>query len=402
MSVPEVVVASAVRLPIGRFRGALKDVHTIELGATVARAALGRAGIAPSDVDEIVVSETYRGDLPGCSARPIGLKAGLPIETPGLTLNMHCGTGLRAIVHAAQTIRVGDAGVVLVVAVESMSRAAFLMRGVRNGFPLGHAVLVDQLVQKGDPAKDPAIDPTARLSMGETAERLAEKYRISRQEQDEYAVRSQACAARALSERRFADQIVPIPVPSGKGTVLFEVDEHPRPGARLEDLATLRPVFKSDGTVTAGNSSGMNDGAAALVLMSSERAKALGVQPLGRVLGHASVGVPPDEMGLGPVPATRKLLARHGMQLSDFRVIELNEAFAAQVLACFAEYPELRERLDVINVNGSGISLGHPIGATGGILAVKALHELRRIGGGAGLLTMCIGGGQGIAVAVEV
>jgi acetyl-CoA C-acetyltransferase len=175
-----VVVTSAVRLPIGRFRGALKETHTIELGATVARAAIARAGIAPSDVEEIVVSETYRGDLPGCSARPIGLKAGLPIETPGLNLNMHCGTGLRALVHAAQEIRVGDADVILVVAVESMSRAAFLMRGVRSGFPLGHAVLVDQLVQKGDPAKDPAIDPTARLSIGETAERLAEKYSISR------------------------------------------------------------------------------------------------------------------------------------------------------------------------------------------------------------------------------
>ena len=210
MTAPDILIVSAVRLPIGRFRGALKDIPTIELGATAARSAIERAGIVSSDVDEIVVSETYRGDLPGCSARPIGLKAGLPIETPGVNLNMHCGTGLRAVVHAAQAIRLGDADVVLVVAVESMSRAAFLMRGLRNGVPLGHAVLVDQLVQKGDPAKDVAVDPTARLSMGETAERLAEKYGISRLAQDEYAVRSQASAARALDEKRFADQIVPI------------------------------------------------------------------------------------------------------------------------------------------------------------------------------------------------
>jgi acetyl-CoA C-acetyltransferase len=299
-------------------------------------------------------------------------------------------------------IRSGDAGVVLVVAVESMSRAAFFVRGVRGGFPLGHAVLVDQLVQKGDPAKDPSIDPTARLSMGETAEWLAEKHGISRQQQDELAVRSQQSAGRALAEGRFASQLVPIAVTNGKTTTMFDADEHPRPGTTVGDLARLRPVFKPDGTVTAGNSSGMNDGAAALVVMSAERARALGKDPIARFLGHAEVGVPPDEMGIGPVPATKKLLQRTGLQLTDFRVIELNEAFAAQVLACFAQYPELGRQIDRINVNGSGISLGHPIGATGGILAVKAIHELRRIGGGPALLTMCIGGGQGIAVAVDV
>jgi acetyl-CoA C-acetyltransferase len=398
----DVVVVSAVRSPVGRFRGALKDVHTIDLGAAVAKAALDRAHISGDDVDDIVVSETYRGDLPGCSARPIGLKSGLPIHVPGVNLNMHCGTGLRALVHAAQMIRSGDAGVVLVVAIESMSRAAFFVRGVRNGFPLGHAVLVDQLVQKGDPAKDPSIDPTARLSMGETAEWLAEKYHISRERQDAFAVRSQQNAGRALAEGRFASQLVPIPVASGKTTAMFAVDEHPRPATTVEDLARLRPVFKADGTVTAGNSSGMNDGAAALVVMSAERARALGRDPIARFLGHAEVGVPPDEMGLGPVPATKKLLERTRLQLADFRIIELNEAFAAQVLACFAEYPELGCHLERTNVNGSGISLGHPIGATGGILAVKAIHELRRIGGGPALLTMCVGGGQGIAVAVEV
>jgi acetyl-CoA C-acetyltransferase len=397
----EVVIASAVRLAIGRFRGSLRDVHTIELGATVARAALERAGIDGSAIDEVVMSETYRGDLPGCSARPVSLRAGVPIAVPGLNLNMHCGTGLRAIALAGQMIRAGDAHTVLVVAMESMSRAAFLLRGARNGFPLGHTVLVDQLVQKGDPAKDPSIDPTAALSMGETAEELAARYAISRQRQDDYALESQRRAGRALDENRFATQLVPIEVPDGRGRRTFCRDEHPRPDTTLEALARLRPVFKASGTVTAGNSSGMNDGAAALVLLSGARAREIGCEGLGRLRGHACAGVPPEIMGIGPVPATRALLDRTGLRLDDFRVIELNEAFAAQVLACFDEYPELGARAADVNPNGSGISLGHPIGATGAILAVKGLHELRRIGGGLALLTMCIGGGQGIAVAIE-
>jgi acetyl-CoA C-acetyltransferase len=398
-----VVFASAVRLPIGRFRGALKDVHSGTLGEAVAREALARAGIDGAAVDEVVVSETYRGDLPGCSARPVGLRAGVPLEVPGFNLNMHCGTGLKALVLAGQMIRCGDAHTVLVVGMESMSRAAFFLRGARAGFPLGHATLVDQLVQKGDPARDPAVDPTAGLSMGETAEELAERYKITRRRQDEYALLSQQRAGRAVAERRFAEQIVSLEVPSGKKTtVRFEVDEHPRPDTTLEALEKLPPVFKPAGTVTAGNSSGMNDGAAALVLMSAERARELGREPLGRLRRHAAVGVPPEVMGLGPVPATRKLLERSGRQIGDFRTIELNEAFAAQVLACFDEYPELGRLLDRINPNGSGISLGHPIGATGAILAVKILYELQRSGGGLGLITMCIGGGQGIAVEVEV
>ncbi len=398
----QVVITSAVRLPIGRFLGSLKEVHTGEMGATVAKAALDRSGIEGSCVDEVVTSETYRGDLPGCSARPIGLKAGVPLEVPGFNLNMHCGTGLKAVVLASQMIRCGDADVVLVITVESMSRAAFFLRNARAGFRLGHATVVDQLVQKGDPARDPRLDPTAKFSMGETAENLAEKYSISRERQDEYALRSQQRAAEAMREDRFASQLVPIEVPRGRNeTALFDEDEHPRPDATIEALARLRPIFRDGGTVTAGNSSGMNDGAAALVLMSEERARGLGAERLGRLVGHASAGVAPEHMGLGPVPATRKFLRRIERGLDDFAVIELNEAFAAQVLACFEEYPELGQKLDRINVNGSGISLGHPIGATGGILAVKALHELRRIGGGLGLLTMCIGGGQGIAVAVE-
>jgi acetyl-CoA C-acetyltransferase len=397
----DVVIASAVRLPIGRFRGALRDVHTIELGATVARAALERAGIAGDAVDEVVMSETYRGDLPGCSGRPVALRAGVPIPVPAANLNMHCGSGLKAIVHASQIIRAGDAHTVLVIAMESMSRAAFFLRGARGGFPLGHAILVDQLVQKGDPAKDPSIDPTAALSMGETAEALARHYGISRERQDEYALESQQRAGRAWADNRFSTQIVSIEVPDGRATRTFCRDEHPRPDTTLDALRRLRPAFRPDGTVTAGNSSGMNDGAAALVLMSKARAGELNCQPLARLRGHAAAGVAPEMMGLGPVPATRKLLERTGLQLSDFRVIELNEAFAAQVLACFDEYPELAARRDDINANGSGISLGHPIGATGAILAVKAIHELRRLGGGLGLLTMCIGGGQGIAVAIE-
>ena len=398
----EVVVVSAVRSAIGRFRGALKDVHPADLGSTVARAALERAHLDGPEVDEVVMAETYRADLPGCSARPVALRAGIPVEVPGANLNMHCGTGLKAIVAGGQMIRSGDADCVLVVAMESMSRAAFLLRGARSGFPLGHATIVDQLVQKGDPAKDPAVDPTAALSMGETAELLAERYVISREEQDQYACGAQARAAAALREHRFAEQIVPIKVPvRGQAPAEFKVDEHPRPDTSIESLARLKPVFRAGGTVTAGNSSGMNDGAAALVLMSVTRARERGLAPLARLDGQASAGVPPEVMGLGPVPATRKLLQRTGRRLQDFATIELNEAFAAQVLACFREYPELAERGPVINVNGSGIALGHPIGATGAILAVKAVHELRRLGGGLGLLTMCIGGGQGIAVSIE-
>ena len=398
----DVVIVSAVRTAIGRFRGSLKDVHSADLGSLVARAALDRAGLAGEEVDEVVMSETYRGDLPGCSARPVALRAGVPIDVPGLNLNMHCGTGLAGIVQGGRAIRTGDAECVLLVAMESMSRAAFLVRGMRGGYPLGHATLVDQLVQKGDPAKDPAVDPTAALSMGETAEELATRHGITRAEQDAYAFASQQRAGHALREGRFRSQVVPVPVPGGKqGPTPFATDEHPRPDTTLEALGRLRPVFRPDGTVTAGNSSGMNDGAAALVLMSAERAKARGLEPLARLVGHAAVGVPPEVMGIGPVPATKRLLERTGRSLADFRVIELNEAFASQVLACFALYPELAARRDDINPNGSGISLGHPIGATGTILAVKAIHELRRVGGGLGLLTMCVGGGQGIAVAIE-
>ncbi len=399
----DVVFASAARLPVGRFLGSMQRVNTVLMGEAVARAALRRAAVEPDAVDAVLMSETYRGDLPGCSARPVGLRAGLPVEVPGFNLNMHCGSGLQAIVVGSQMIRCGDAATVLVVAMESMSRAAYLLRGAREGFRLGHAKVVDQLVQKGDPAKDPRLDPTARLSMGETAEHLADKHRISRQRQDELAVRSQRNAGQAIEAGRFSEQIVPIEVPEGKRDHrIFDTDEHPRPDTSLDKLARLRPIFREGGTVTAGNSSGMNDGAAALVLMSSKRAGEVGVEPLGRLLGHAAAGVDPDQMGLGPVPATRAFLARTGLALESFSTIELNEAFAAQVLACFAEYPELGEQIDRINVNGSGISLGHPIGATGAILAVKALYELKRIGGGKGLCTMCIGGGQGIALGVEV
>ena len=398
----DIVFVSAVRSPIGRFRGALKDVHTADLGSAVASAAIARAGIAPDAIDYVVMSETYRGDLPGCSGRPVALRAGVPIEVPAVNLNMHCGTGLKVIAHAAQAIACGDASAVLVVAMESMSRAAFLMRGVRNGFPLGHAVLVDQLVQKGDPAKDPRVDPTAAKSMGETAELLAERYGITRDEQDAYALRSQQRAVAAQAAGRFDGQIVPIEVPGKPTPHTVAIDEHPRGDTSLASLGRLKPAFSATGTVTAGNASGMNDGAAALVMMSAARARELGCSPIGRYIGYAAVGVPPEVMGLGPVPAIRKLLARQALSLDDFRVLEVNEAFASQVLACLREYPELAAREADINPNGSGISLGHPIGATGGILAVKTLHELARVGGGKGLMAMCVGGGQGIAVAIDV
>ena len=399
---PTPVFLSAVRSPIGRINGSLKDVHTADLASTVANAAIERAGLDGAAIDEVVMSETYRADLPGCSARPVALRAGVPLEVPASNVNMHCGSGLKAIVQAGQMIRCGDARTVLVVGLESMSRTAYLLRGARHGFGLGHAVLVDQLVQKGDPAKDTRFDPTGALSMGETAERLAELYGISRERQDRYALRSHQRAAAAWDAGRFDGQVVPIPVPAGKGqTRPFTRDEHPRADTTLEALARLAPVFTPGGTVTAGNSSGMNDAAAAVVLMADDHAASLGLEPLGRLKAHAAAGVPPEIMGIGPVPATRRVLDRTGLSLDAFRVIELNEAFAAQTLACFDEFPALGAREADVNVNGSGISLGHPIGATGTILAVKALHELARIGGGLGLLTMCVGGGQGIAVVIE-
>jgi acetyl-CoA C-acetyltransferase len=388
----EVVVVSGVRTAIGDFGGGLKDVAPTDLGAQVVREALSRAGVAGDEVGQVVfgnVIHTEPKDM--YLARVTAINAGVAREAPALTLNRLCGSGLQAIVSAAQTIMLGDADIAVGGGAESMSRAPYLAQGMRWGARMGDAQMVDMMLAA-------LHDPFENIHMGETAENLAESHQITRDEQDALAVESHRRAARAITEGRFTQQILPVTLKSRRGETVFDTDEHVRPDATAEDLAKLRPVFRKDGTVTAGNASGINDGAAAVVLMERETAEKRGARRLGRLVAYAHAGVDPRIMGIGPVPATRLALQRAGLALADIDVIESNEAFAAQ--AC-AVAKDLGFDPDKTNPNGSGISLGHPVGATGTILAVKALYELERIGGRYALVTMCIGGGQGIAAIFE-
>ncbi len=387
----DVVIAGASRTAVGTFGGSLRAVTDRDLAALVIRDVMTRAGVEPSAVDEVIFAQQYRtGQLPATMARPVAVDAGIPIEVPAYTIAKACGGSLKTVFLAAQAIRAGDAEVLVTGGVEHMSNAAYLLPSARWGQRLGHGTLQDQLV---------LFDPLSGLTMGQTAEELVTRFGVSRSDQDEYALLSQQRAAHALEEGLFDDQIVPVPIPQRKGEPrLFAVDEHPRPDTTLEKLARLRPVFKADGTVTAGNSSGMNDGAAAHVVCSREKAHALGLTPLVSIVGYASVGVEPAIMGIGPVPATRKLLAQTGISLHDIDLIELNEAFAVQTLVCVRELGLDIERL---NVNGGAIALGHPISATGGVILTKLIYEMRRRGSEHGLATMCLGGGQGVALLVR-
>jgi acetyl-CoA C-acetyltransferase len=387
----DVVIAGASRTAVGTFGGSLRAVTDRDLAALVIRDVMARAGIEPSAVEEVIFAQQYRtGQLPATMARPVAVDAGIPIEVPAYTIAKACGGSLKTVFLAAQAIRAGDAEVLVTGGVEHMSNAAYLLPTARWGQRLGHGTLQDQLV---------LFDPLSGLTMGQTAEELATRFGVSRSDQDEYALLSQQRAAHALEEGLFDDQTVPVPIPQRKGEPrLFAVDEHPRPDTTLEKLARLRPVFKADGTVTAGNSSGMNDGAAAHVVCSRGRARALGLAPLVSIVGYASVGVEPAIMGIGPVPATRKLLAQTGISLHDIDLIELNEAFAVQTLVCVRELGLDIERL---NVNGGAIALGHPISATGGVILTKLIYEMRRRGSEHGLATMCLGGGQGVALLVR-
>jgi acetyl-CoA C-acetyltransferase len=387
----DVVIASAARLAVGKFGGALRDVPDWQLGVTVFKTAIERAGIDPALIDESIMTHSYRtGDSPVNISRLIAVHSGVPIEKPQFTMNKHCGSSLRAVNLAAQIIKAEDADILVAGGVESMSRAAYLLPPARWGARLGHGQLMDPLV---------LFDPISGCTMGQTGENLAELYQISREEQDRFALASEQKAEAAIKAGYFKEQIVPIEAPAGKGkTEVFDTDETPRFGTSLEGLAKLKPVFKENGTLTAGNSSKMNDGGAVCVVMAAERAEDLGIKPLARIVSYASAGVEPEIMGIGPVPATQKALAKAGLLLDDIDLIELNEAFASQALACIRD---LKIDLGKVNVNGGAIALGHPIAATGATILTKLLYELQRRQARYGLATMCIGGGQGIATIVE-
>ncbi|MBC00125.1 MAG: acetyl-CoA C-acyltransferase [Rhodobacteraceae bacterium] len=392
MTQREVVLVSGVRTAIGSFGGSLKSVPPTELGAKVAAEAIRRSRVAATDIGHVVfghVINTEPRDM--YLARVAAVEAGIPVETPALTVNRLCGSGAQAIVSAAQSILLGDTDYALAGGAESMSRAPYASSGARFGVKMGDAALHDMMLGALN-------DPFGGGHMGVTAENVAERYTISREAQDALAVDSQNRAGIAIRDGRFVDQILPIEVRAGRETVTFDTDEHPRPDTSPSTLSGLRAVFRKDGSVTAGNSSGINDGAAAVVLAERSTAEARGLTPMARLIGYAHAGVSPDVMGIGPVPAVQKLFEKTGMTAADFDVIESNEAFAAQACAVMRELGLPSNR---VNPNGGAIALGHPVGATGCILAVKAMYELERTGGRYALVTMCIGGGQGIALALE-
>jgi acetyl-CoA C-acetyltransferase len=389
----DVVIVAATRTAVGSFQGSLATVPAVELGATVIRALLEQTGVTPAQVDEVILGQVLTAGAGQNPARQAAVKAGLPHEAPALTLNKVCGSGLKAVQLAVQAIRCGDAEIVIAGGMENMSLAPYVLPKVRSGLRLGHAELVDSMISDG------LWDAFNDYHMGQTAENLVEKYQISREAQDAFAARSQQRAAAAVESGRFREEITPVLIPQRKGEPLpFDTDEGIRADTSAEGLARLRPAFAKDGSVTAGNASSLNDGAAAVLVMSAAKAAALGLEPLAHIAAYASAGVDPAIMGIGPVSATRKTLEKAGWQLGDLDLIEANEAFAAQALAVGQELGWDDEK---VNVNGGAIALGHPIGASGCRVLVTLLHELRRRDGRRGLATLCIGGGQGVALAVE-
>lgn len=385
------VIVEGARTPIGRFMGSFSEVPAVDLGVHAVRAALARAGTQPSDVDELIFGHGRQAGNGPNPARQVSYRSGLGEETPAYTVNMACGSGTKAIQLAAEQIMLGNAEVVVAGGQENMTRTPFLLDKMRTGYRMGNATVLDGM------SKDGFLDPLCGLMMGETAENLATRYGISREESDEFALRSQR-KADATWERR-AKEIEPIEVAGPKGSVtVVSRDEHVRPDTTLEGLARLKPTFSPDGVVTPGNASGITDGAAALVLMSEARARAEGRQPLARILAYASAGVDPAYMGIGVVPSTQKVLEKTGLSLEDFDVLEVNEAFAPQVLACDRELKFDHEKL---NPNGGAIALGHPIGMTGARIVLSLAYEMREHGYSLGLATLCISGGQGMAMALE-
>jgi acetyl-CoA C-acetyltransferase len=389
----EVVIASAVRTAIGSFQGGLASKSATDLGALVIQSAIERANLDPRLIEEVIMGNVLQAGLGQNPARQAAIHAGLAHAVPAMTINKVCGSGLQSVMLAAQAIRAGDAHVLVAGGMESMTNAPYLLPGARSGFRMGDATAVDSMIRDG------LWCAFCDIHMGVTAENIAEQYGLTRVEQDEFAAWSQEKAEAAIAAGRFRDEIVQVELPQRKGDPLvFDTDEFPRKGTSAESLGKLRPAFKKDGTVTAGNASGINDGAAAVVVTSAEKARELGLTPLARILGYGSAGVNPAVMGLGPIDATKKALAQAGLTIAEMDLIEANEAFAAQSLAVGRELGLSR---DVLNVNGGAIALGHPIGASGTRVLVTLLHELKKREGKHGLVTLCIGGGQGVAMVVE-
>lgn len=389
----EVVIASAVRTPVGSFGGALKGITAVDLGAIVIKEAVKRAGIKPEDVEEVVMGNVLQAGLGQNPARQSSVKAGLPIEVSSFTINKVCGSGLRAVSLARQMIQSGDVDIVVAGGMENMSRAPYLVDEARWGTKMGDKKFVDEMI------KDGLWDAFNDYHMGMTAENISEKWNITREEQDKFSAWSQQKAEVAIKNGKFKDEIVPVEIPQRKGDPkIFDTDEFPRFGTTAETLAKLRPSFKKDGTVTAGNASGINDGAAAFVIMSAEKAKELGVKPLATIRAFGSKGVDPSIMGYGPVGATKVALERANLKVEDLDLIEANEAFAAQSLAVAKD---LKFNMDIVNVNGGAIALGHPVGASGARILVTLLYEMEKRDAKKGLATLCIGGGQGTALIVE-
>ena len=387
----EVMLAGAMRTPIGRFGGRLAPLSAVDLACHAAKAALDKAGVRADQVDQAVFGHARQAGCGPNPARQIAIKAGLPVDRPAYTVNQACLSGMQAILAAARAIRLGEAEVVLAGGTESMSRVPYLLDS-RWGFRMGHQRLVDGMYRDG------FLDPICGKVMGETAETLAERHTLPREDQDAYAARSQQRCETARREGRFKAEIAAVDVPGKKGPLRVDEDEHPRDGVTVETLATLRPVFKADGTVTAGNSSGITDGASAMVVLGASAAKRLGVQPMARLRGYRVDAVEPAIMGIGPVPAVRNLLRQTDVRLEDIDLVELNEAFAAQVLAVDAELGFDANRL---NVNGGAIALGHPIGCSGNRIVVTLLHEMERRDARLGLATLCVSGGLGGALLAE-
>jgi acetyl-CoA C-acetyltransferase len=390
-SLQSAYILSAVRTPIGKFGGSLASLTAADMGVFAAKAAMERAGIQPEQVEETIFGNARQAGGGPNPARQISVRSGVPQEVPAFTVNKACASGMKAIALGYQSILVGDAACVLAGGTESMSRLPYYLEA-RWGFRMGNQELVDGMYRDG------FYCPLARMVMGETAEVLAEQCKISRDEQDEYALLSQSRAARAVAAGRFNDEIVPVTIEGKKGTTVFSKDEHLFPDANMEKLGKLAPVFSKSGTITAGNSSGITDGAAAVVVASEHFVKRNSLKPLARIAGVTSAGVDPRTMGIGPVPALRKLDEKHNLRLHEFGLIELNEAFAAQVLACDRE---LNFNRDKLNVNGGAIALGHPIGCTGTRIVVTLLHEMMKRNSKRGVATLCVSGGMGMALALE-